>query len=87
MEKVVNTRLAVVLLLGLLLAGQAAADAVEASSSSTQPPSSSTASKAGCEVPGTCDMKLGTAAADPTRPGAPANKYTRGCTSITKCRG
>jgi len=80
MEKV-NTRMAVLLLLlVVLLAGQAA-DAAEASSS---PQLGS--SKGDCEISGTCgDMKLA-AAADPTRPGKPANTYTRGCSSISQCR-
>ncbi|KAG2586846.1 hypothetical protein PVAP13_5NG084400 [Panicum virgatum] len=83
MEKV-NTRMAVaavLLLLGVLLAGQTAS-AAEASSS---PQLGS--SKGDCEISGTCgDMKLA-AAADPTRPGKPANTYTRGCSSISQCRG
>ena len=80
MEKV-NTRMAVLLLLlVVLLAGQAA-DAAEASSS---PQLGS--SKGDCEISGTCDRKLA-AAADPTRPGKPANTYTRGCSSISQCRG
>ena len=80
MEKV-NTRMAVLLLLLVVfLAGQAA-DAAEASSS---PQLGS--SKGDCEISGTCgDMKLA-AAADPTRPGKPANTYTRGCSSISQCR-
>ena len=84
MEKV-NTRMAVaaVLLLGVLLAGRTAS-AAEASSS---PQLGS--SKGDCEISGTCgDMKLAAAAAaDPTRPGKPANTYTRGCSSISQCRG
>ncbi|KAG0536455.1 hypothetical protein BDA96_03G065200 [Sorghum bicolor] len=73
-----NTRLAVVLLFGLLLAGQeAAAAAAEASYGKA-------ASKAECEIPGTCDRKLGDIS---DRPGAQANKYNRGCNKITGCRG
>ncbi|RCV24771.1 hypothetical protein SETIT_5G113200v2 [Setaria italica] len=82
MEKV-NTRLVVVLLLGVLLAGQAAGAAEEASSPSPQ----LGASKADCEVSGTCEMKATLGAADPTRPGAVANTYTRGCSAINQCRG
>lgn len=87
-----NTRLAVVvlLLLGMLLAGEAAGAAEEASStSSSSPPLSPLgASKVGCEVSGTCEVKAATfGAVDPTRPGAVANTYTRGCSSITQCRG
>jgi hypothetical protein len=90
MEKV-NTRLAVVvlLLLGMLLAvaGQAAGAAGEASSTSPPLPPLG-ASKVGCEVSGTCEVKVATfGAVDPTRPGAVANTYTRGCSSITQCRG
>jgi hypothetical protein len=88
MEKV-NTRLAVVvlLLLGMLLAGQAAGAAEEASSTSPPLPPLG-ASKVGCEVSGTCEVKVATfGAVDPTRPGAVANTYTRGCSSITQCRG
>ena len=102
MEKKVmmNTRLAVaavVLLFGLLLAGQEAAaagyaPATEAAEATPATPnegkaraSYGKASKAECEVPGTCDRKL--AAADSTRPGAEANPYTRGCSKITGCRG
>jgi hypothetical protein len=88
-KKVMNTRLAVaavVLLFGLLLAGQEAAAA--GYSPATEGKASASygkASKAECEVPGTCDVKL--AAADSTRPGAEANPYTRGCSKITGCRG
>jgi len=108
MEKKVmmNTRLAVaavVLLFGLLLAGQEAAAAGYAPASEAAPATEAAeatpatpsegkarasygkASKAECEVPGTCDRKL--AAADSTRPGAEANPYTRGCSKITGCRG
>jgi hypothetical protein len=107
-KKVMNTRLAVaavVLLFGLLLAGQEAAaagyapateattatatDAAEATPATPSEGKASAsygkASKAECEVPGTCDVKL--AAADSTRPGAEANPYTRGCSKITGCRG
>jgi hypothetical protein len=113
-KKVMNTRLAVaavVLLFGLLLAGQEAAAAGYAAATEATPateaaPATATdaaeatpatpsegmarasygkASKAECEVPGTCDVKL--AAADSTRPGAEANPYTRGCSKITGCRG
>ncbi|KAF8704903.1 hypothetical protein HU200_031144 [Digitaria exilis] len=85
MEKV-NTRLAMaamLLLLGVLLAVQQVANAEE--EAKVKPMST----KADCEVSGTCDMKLGVAAAaDPaTRPGAKANEYTRGCSKINQCRG
>ncbi|KAJ1282494.1 hypothetical protein BS78_03G056500 [Paspalum vaginatum] len=95
---------AVALLLGLLLAGQEAAavaadgkTAAPPTSSSSKavdetavPPGSSEAAGSGCEIPGTCDLKLDdeAAAADPKkRPGEPANKYSPGCSSINKCRG
>nr|CAB3503473.1 unnamed protein product [Digitaria exilis] len=70
----VNTRLAMaamLLLSGVLLLGQQAANAEE--EAKVKPMST----KADCEVSGTCDMKLGAAAtADPTRPGAKANEST-----------
>jgi hypothetical protein len=81
-KKVMKTRLAVaavVLLFGLLLAVQEAAAAEAA-------PTTPGNSKADCEVPGTCDRNLNQAA-DPKRPGAAANPYTRGCSKITGCRG
>ncbi|CAL4965425.1 unnamed protein product [Urochloa decumbens] len=79
MEKV-NVRLAMVvilLLLGVILVGHSA-DAVEASA-----PEPQLGSKGDCEISGTCDMKH---TVDPTRPGAVANSYTRGCSEITQCR-
>ncbi|CAL4951759.1 unnamed protein product [Urochloa decumbens] len=79
MEKV-NARLAMVvvlLLLGVLLVGHSA-DAAEASAPEPQLGSS----KGDCEISGTCDMKT----IDPTRPGAVANSYTRGCSKINQCR-
>ncbi|PAN32375.1 hypothetical protein PAHAL_5G482800 [Panicum hallii] len=82
MEKV-KTRMAmaaVLLLLGVLLAGRTS-DAAEASSS---PQLGS--SKSDCEISGTCDIKLA-AATDPTRPGKPANTHTPSCSSISQCRG
>jgi hypothetical protein len=85
-KKVMKTRLAVaavVLLFGLLLAVQEAAAAEEAAEAAPTTPGNS---KADCEVPGTCDRNLNQAA-DPKRPGAAANPYTRGCSKITGCRG
>jgi hypothetical protein len=37
-----------------------------------------------CKVLGNCDKNLGPEA---SRPGKPANDYTRGCNPITGCRG
>jgi hypothetical protein len=37
-----------------------------------------------CKVLGNCDKNRGPGA---TRPGKPVNKYTRGCSPLTRCRG
>ncbi|KAJ1254936.1 hypothetical protein BS78_03G056400 [Paspalum vaginatum] len=78
MEKVKTTRLAmaaVAVLCLLLAAGQAAgAEAVE----TMKYPHLS------CEVLGNCNKKGGPEA---TRPGKAANKYTRGCSKMDRCRG
>lgn len=37
-----------------------------------------------CKVLGNCEKNQGPEA---TRPGKPANEYTRGCSAITRCRG
>ncbi|KAK8452432.1 hypothetical protein SEVIR_5G109950v4 [Setaria viridis] len=38
-----------------------------------------------CKVLGNCEKNAGTP--DATRPGAVANRYTRGCSAIERCRG
>ncbi|RCV24772.1 hypothetical protein SETIT_5G113300v2 [Setaria italica] len=80
MEKVNSTaRLAVVAvtLCLLLLAGPQEAEAAEWI---TYP-----SKMISCKVLGNCEKNAGTP--DATRPGAVANRYTRGCSAIERCRG
>ena len=79
MEKVSSARLAaaaVVVALCLLLAPAQQAAGVEYM---TYPPN-----MIHCKVLGNCEKYAGP---DATRPGKPANSYTRGCRAIDRCRG
>ncbi|KAG2575284.1 protein RALF-like 9 [Panicum virgatum] len=78
MEKVSSTRVAAaaVVALCLLLALAQEAAGVEYM---TYPPN-----MIHCKVLGNCEKNAGP---DATRPGKPANSYTRGCSAIDRCRG
>ena len=78
MEKVSSTRVAAaaVVALCLLLAPAQEAAGVEYM---TYPPN-----MIHCKVLGNCEKNAGP---DATRPGKPANSYTRGCRAIDRCRG
>ncbi|KAG2595512.1 uncharacterized protein LOC120710457 [Panicum virgatum] len=78
MEKVSSTRVAAaaVVALCLLLAPAQEAAGVEYM---TYPPN-----MINCKVLGNCEKNAGPEA---TRPGKPANSYTRGCSAIDRCRG
>ncbi|CAL4965426.1 unnamed protein product [Urochloa decumbens] len=77
MEKV-STRLAVVVLC-LLMAAAAAPQAADAVEYIKYPKN-----MISCKALGNCEKNDG--GPDATRPGAVANKYTRGCSRIDRCR-
>ncbi|KAF8704902.1 hypothetical protein HU200_031143 [Digitaria exilis] len=81
MEKVINrtTSLAMAVLCLLLVASSPAVRQAEATEWLTYPKA-----MINCKVLGNCEKNAGP---DATRPGKPANTYTRGCSAITRCRG